>query len=491
VDKHDIESLRSYLKSLPKLNDKSKSSRTKRAREDFFYFIKTYFGHHIENCKKETSYFRDFIHNNIEDIVSKNKISLFTAYRGGAKTTTITKLYTMWKIVKKDKRYIVLISSTDKLAKSLLEFISEELEFNENLKSDFGISTKKDIASEIVVNVDKYLIKVESFGYGAKIRGIVFLSYRPDLIILDDIENDENVSVKAQRDKLENWYKKAIKKLPSRTKKYNIIIVGTILHHDSLLARLSKSDNIFFKNFPLVRDFDSWELDNPRLDLKEIQAEYYEDKDSFYQEYQNMPLSQDSLMFYGYKSFEENIKCDFYSIGIDPSMGKKNGDWFAISILGYHRQSKKFYATSKGYKKSPSDMIDTIINIYKKYDRLAQTIVSIETVAYQEFFKQVLLKVSKEIGLFMSIKEFRNTAPKELRIQTLAPLIKNGDILIDKTSTLLIDELDTYPKSAHDDLLDSLEMAYRNYKLGGGVDYKLVRDKQRELKKFKSISKVF
>jgi predicted phage terminase large subunit-like protein len=136
-------------------------------------------------------------------------------------------------------------------------------------------------------------------------------------------------------------------------------------------------------------------------------------------------------------------------------------------------------------------MIDTIINIYKKYDRLAQTIVSIETVAYQEFFKQVLLKVSKEIGLFMSIKEFRNTAPKELRIQTLAPLIKNGDILIDKTSTLLIDELDTYPKSTHDDLLDSLEMAYRNYKLGGGVDYKLVRDKQRELKKFKSISKVF
>jgi hypothetical protein len=33
--------------------------------------------------------------------------------------------------------------------------------------------------------------------------------------------------------------------------------------------------------------------------------------------------------------------------------------------------------------------------------------------------------------------------------------------LIDKKSLLLIDELETYPKSAHDDGLDSLEMAYR------------------------------
>lgn len=33
--------------------------------------------------------------------------------------------------------------------------------------------------------------------------------------------------------------------------------------------------------------------------------------------------------------------------------------------------------------------------------------------------------------------------------------------MIDKSSTTFIDELDTYPKSAHDDGLDSLEFAWR------------------------------
>ena len=50
---------------------------------------------------------------------------------------------------------------------------------------------------------------------------------------------------------------------------------------------------------------------------------------------------------------------------------------------------------------------------------------------------------------------------KELRIDSLTPPINNGVILIDKSSTTFIDELDTYPKSAHDDGLDSLEFAWR------------------------------
>ena len=467
-----LEELKLFLKDLP--NQITEPIDIKKAKRDFFYFAKSYFPHHIEFAKKEKSIFRKFVYKELDKIVDTNKEILLTAYRGAAKTTTISNLYVLWRIARAKNRFIVLISATETLAKDIFDLINEELNSNEIFKKDFNIEIVKSLTTEVIVKVDGFLMKIAAYGAGAKIRGKRFLSFRPDLIILDDIENDENVLNKTQRDKLYSWYKKVVKKLPSRTKKHTIIIVGTILHHDSLLSRL-KSEVDFYRNFPLVLDFKSWRVDNPDIDIKELKKEYNEDKESFLQEYQNIPLSKDSLIFNHYKTFEIMPKCDFYSIGIDPAMGKKKGDYFAIAILGYKADEKRFYLTAQGYKKNPTDMIDKIVKTYIKYSKINRTILALETVAYQEFFKDVLKKVARESGVSIPVKEFKNNVPKELRINSLAPLIKDETILIDEKAELLRDELDTYPKSAHDDLLDASEMAKRAFESGGGIDYKLVR----------------
>lgn len=80
---------------------------------------------------------------------------------------------------------------------------------------------------------------------------------------------------------------------------------------------------------------------------------------------------------------------------------------------------------------------------------------------FQEFFKDTLKKEALQRGLFLRIRELKNSIAKEIRIDGLAPYIADGTILINSGSHLLAEELDTYPKSAHDDLLDSLEMAFR------------------------------
>ncbi len=467
-----LEELRLYLKELP--NQIQNPIDIKKAKRDFFYFTKSYFPHHIEFAKTEKSIFRKFVYKELDKILKQNKEVLITAYRGAAKTTLISNLYLLWKLIKKENRFIIIISSSENLAKDIFDLINEELTSNERFKNDFNIKIVKSLTTEVIIKIDDFLVKIAAYGAGAKIRGKRFLSFRPDLIILDDIENDENVQNKTQRDKLYSWYKKVIKKLPSRTKKHNILIVGTILHHDSLLARL-KNEVDFYRNFPLVIDFKSWKLDNPDIDLEELKKEYNEDKESFLQEYQNIPLSKDALIFNHYKTFEIMPKCDFYTIAIDPAMGKSKGDYFAIAILGYKADEKRFYLTAKGYKKNPTDMIDVIIKTYIKYSKINRTILAIETVAYQEFFKDILKKVSRESGINISIKEFKNNIPKEIRINSLAPLIKDETILIDENANLLIDELDTYPKSPHDDLLDASEMAKRAFDIGGGVDYKLLK----------------
>lgn len=278
----DLESLKKHLKALPKLTDSGQERRVKRAKSDFFYFIKTYFPHHINNVKKESSYFRNYIHKNIDALTKEHKEIVISAYRGAAKSTTLTNFYTLWEIARKNRHFIVLISSTKELAISLFELIALEIEENINFKSDFNIKINSLLGSSLEIKVDEHPLKLETFGSGAKIRGIRYIAYRPDLIILDDVENDENVASRAQRDKLESWYKKAIKKLPDRIKPYNIITVGTILHHDSLLSRL-KVKAPYYKNFPLVLDFKTWEIDDSRISAKEVQKEYEDDKDSFWE----------------------------------------------------------------------------------------------------------------------------------------------------------------------------------------------------------------
>ncbi|SFP60802.1 phage terminase large subunit [Hydrogenimonas thermophila] len=480
----ELEDLKLYLKSLP--NEIRDPVDLKKAKRDFFYCIKNYFPHHIAFSKQETSAFRKFVYSKLDTLTKTDKEILLTAYRGAAKTTTVSNLYLLWKLTHKEKRFFIIISSTETLAKDIFDLIKEELEHNTHFKQDFNIEVIKSTTTEIVIKVDDFLCKIACYGAGAKIRGKRFLSFRPDLIILDDIENDENVLSKTQRDKLYNWYKKVVKKLPARGSHYNIIIVGTILHHDSLLSRIKDSVD-FYQNFPLVLNFKTWKLDNLALDVDELKKEYAEDKEAFLQEYQNIPLSKDALTFPHYKTFDAMPKCDFYSIGVDPSMGKAKGDYFAIAIIGWQKKAKKLYLSAKGYKKNPTDMIYTITQTYIRYSKIARTIIAIETVAYQEFFKDVFKRHAKDTGLLIPVKEFKNNIPKEIRINSLAPLIKDETILIDSSSHLLIDELDTYPKSAHDDLLDASEMAKRAIDTGGGVDYELVRKKQRAFKALKRL----
>lgn len=488
------EELKLYLKTLPRLSDKDRDKRIKKAKEDFRFAVETYFAHHIDNSKKETSKFRNFIYKNIDTLTQKHTKLTFEAYRGGAKTTLISRLHTIWQsAIKRYKRNTCIISSTIRLSKETLDFIKTELEENENLISDFEIRKgDKWSEEEIIYYSGELKFRLVVYGAGTKIRGGNWLGFRPDLIVCDDIENDENVESKTQREKLYKWFTKAILKLPARqSTSYNIIIVGTKLHHDSLLASIqNRSDFLSFK-FPLVLEFPTaiddivknalkksdtkgMLLDDEALDKFSLLQEYLEDKDSFMSEYQNQPLSRDTLTFSDYELYEtlpSNIAS--ITIGIDPALGKSSGDYFSIAILYYN--TKNFYAQVKMYKLKATMMIDKIISIYISLLKHQTPIkVAIETVQFQEFFKDILHERSKSIGLHLPIVEIKNTTSKELRIDALSPLINNKTILVDKSSSTFIDELDTYPKAPHDDGLDSLEMAYRIAKKPA-FDYKEAR----------------
>lgn len=478
TDKLTIEELRLHLKSLEKLADKERPQRVARAQGDFRYAVETYFPHHVSEI--EHSKFRNEFYDECELLCFENRKMSFEAYRGAAKTTLISRLHTLFKTaIQRKKRHAVIISSTIDVAKETLDFIKTELEDNERLRADFEIRQGDVWSSEEIIFYSTELkFRIKVYGAGKKIRGANWLGYRPDLIVCDDIENDENVESKAQREKLYKWFIKAIMKLPSRqSRDYNIIVVGTKLHHDGFLSRLQQRSDFVSFRYPLVLEFPSnldeldkenvsledvknMLLDDESLDKLELLKEYLEDKDSFMSEFQNEPLSKEGTTFSDYRTFDAMPPCQSFTIGIDPALGKSSGDYFAITLLGY--DGKRFYASTKMYRIKATLMIDKIIALYIDTLKYGVPIkIAIETVQFQEFFKDTLDDRSKSIGLHLPIVPLKNTVNKELRIDGIAPLINDHTILIDRKSLILIDELDTYPKSAHDDGLDSIEMAYR------------------------------
>ncbi len=495
----EIEKLKSYLKALPKLADEGREERIKKATDDYRSFMYTYLPHQIEFQLEETSAFRNFVYDELPSIIEDKRLIELEAYRGGAKTTVISRGMTLWVMLTLRKKYGVLLSSTNDVVVETMETIKAELEDNATLRSDFEVEIGTPWTdNEIVFYVKGNPVKIKAAGAGKKIRGSNFMGKRPDWINLDDIENDENVESKTQRDKMYRWFLKAIMKLPSRkSKTHTFMIVGTRLHHDSLLARISKRGDCYHRNFPLVIEMPSRldeltkenlsldivgdaVLDDPDIDVLTVFADFLEDKESFYSELQNQPISSEGLTFGKYTTYSELPLIDSWTIGIDPALGKAKGDYFAIAALGHCKSLKRYYAKVVGYKTKPEQMIPLLITLYSTLRSSGVPIkIAIETIQFQEFFKDSLKTKAIEDGIHLPIVEIKNSAAKELRIDSLSPHIADGTILIDQNSHLLIEELGTYPKAAHDDLLDALEMAWRIAFRGAALDMKAVERVQK------------
>jgi len=85
-------------------------------------------------------------------------------------------------------------------------------------------------------------------GAGQKIRGMNEKG-RPDIVYIDDLEDDEMVTTKERRDKVSLWFRQAV--LPIISQKAKIIYTGTILDGDSLLKNVSKN---------LIKDHIKWKV---------------------------------------------------------------------------------------------------------------------------------------------------------------------------------------------------------------------------------------
>ncbi|AUI65198.1 MULTISPECIES: phage terminase large subunit [Glaesserella] len=467
----------------------------------FEYFVQAYFPHYVRSEHK--SQLHHYLFENLPFSVSdlsKSVRQAIAAPRGEAKSTICTQLFPLWCMVCDLKRYIIIAMDTREQAYGMLEAIKVEIESNPRLAVDFPELGAGKVwrAGAIITSKNQ---KVEAVGAGQKLRGRRHGAYRPDLVVLDDIENDEMVQTPEQRTKLHNWVLNAVLKLGAAGEKFDVIYVGTILHYDSVLNRILSTKGWKKAHFKAILRFpdnmalwDEWEniylsedgdddtmsdlfyqqhkaemdkgavvswLARPILYLMKIRAS--DGHSSFDSEYQNDPVSGDDAIFANSLQYWTELPDDLIYFGaLDPSMGKAGAsrDPSAILVGGYHRASGKLYVVEAQIKKRLPDLIiEDVIRLHTQYNCHRWFV---ETVQFQEFLKTELVKRSAARGKPVPATATKPNSDKMLRIESLQPHIANGLILLHRSQSTLESQLRHFPKADHDDGPDALEMLWRN-----------------------------
>lgn len=206
-------------------------------------FAKTYFPHYQKVPPS-------IMHQELYDMLQKvdeqasQRIAV-AAPRGNAKSTLVSLFFILWIICTEREKYVLLLSDTKDKAAQFLANVREELQTNEKLRKDYPHVCELPGRRPAPRRWRESRLEtrngccITAAGAGQSLRGSKFQTYRPGLIILDDIENEENTATPEAREKMETWFNRTV--LKAGNPQTHIVMVGTIQHYDSLLAKLTST----------------------------------------------------------------------------------------------------------------------------------------------------------------------------------------------------------------------------------------------------------
>ncbi len=503
--------------------------RRERAVVDYKYFCETYFPHYAPT--PHFSLFQKFVFERLPNCIDgeTDAREVHKAPRGEAKSTYETQLGSLWSICrakwlddvgikqcgiarKARKHLIVIVMNTEEQAAEMLESIKAELDTNPRLAQDFPEAVGVGRVWQATTAITKGGIKLRIGGTGKKLRGMKHGPYRPDLVFLDDLENDEHVRTKAGRDKTQKFVTASVLGLAPPVGGMDVFWVGTSLHYDAAINRVGRSPGWrqrVFKAIMRMPDnmdlWDKWEALYTRTGTDDEKAQFEADAKAFYtankaamdagatvswpevrglyrlmciratdhkafsQEYQN-DAGTDSNAPFKTLQFWVDKRSDWLMFGsIDPSLGKGGtvrGDPSAILVGGLHRETMRLDVIEADIgRKVPDIIIARAIEYQRQYNCLAW---GVEAVQFQAFFADELVKRAALAKIAFPGVPVLHQHDKDLRIMSLQPHVVNGLIRVHHHQTTLIEQLQFYPEADHDDGPDALEMLYSIARQYGG-----------------------
>ena len=387
-------------------------------------------------------------HKEIINYFLREKSCIVAAPRSHSKTT-LTAFYLFWQLVTTERNFGVWISATNTEATRVAQTIKETFE-NVYFARLFKLNLISESVQQLIFSVNGVKKSIRFDGIFGKLRGTNFLSQRPAIVVMDDVENDTNVRSADQRKHLRHIYDTTILSLGDANTQY--IVLGTVLHYDSLLANLLKKENTLF--FETTAEKPLWEkrfnsewLRNKKIEIGSL---------AFAQEYRNKPMMDEDAIFkqdwikYGSANGGRLV------LSVDPAISKREtADNTGLLLVAQHEGS--FYIKEDYTGKYTSvELVRKILTISKD---LRPEAVLIEEVAYQASIKEWLFEEASKTNYTPPVKVVNPLKDKVTRAIAQVPHFENGKVYFEKDFDNLKTELLQFPNGAHDDRVDALTQA--------------------------------
>ena len=459
------------------------------------YFAKAYFPDYFSSPVPQFHKEMYEIMRNMFESESGKKM-VMAAPRGHSKSTLWSFAFPLWCILYQKKRYIIMLSVSSSLAIDFLTNIKLELLNNQAILEDFGrLQGQTWREDKIITKTD---IVVSAKGSGMAVRGARYKHIRPDLLILDDIQDKKAMDSQEQRRQLTEWYARDVKPLGDFGT--DIVIVGNVIHYADLLSDILERPGyqsskyqaiISWSDSPLWDDWKKIYVNKANKNAAEDAKAFFEEhreemmegvetiwpeRKTYYDymvditddglapflaELQNDPIdpaqawiTPDDFQFYDALPSPNELEIKG---SVDPSMGKgKKSDFSAICTVARDSAGFLYVVESNAERRHPDKITTDILDRAQMYHYQE---FAVETIAFQELFSHDLKKAGMARGVYLNVIEVKPRTDKELRIMKLQSFIKNGYLKFHRSQKELINQLVYLGKWANDDQADALEMA--------------------------------
>lgn len=399
---------------------------------------------------------------------------MFVAPRGMGKSTWFFLILPLWAAAFGHKHFVAAFSDSAQQAEQHLQTFRHTLQTNQRIRADFPDLVRPGKGNRGATLADNRAMIHTATDFVFAARGIDSSSLgmkvgnlRPDLLILDDVESDEsNYS--------EDQARKRLVTLSDSILQLNIfahvVWVGTTTMPGSLVDQAVQSVTTDEPAPPWL-DEDNWRVhySAPILtDAAGTETSVWPEKwpieflDSiratrgYAKNYANRPVSADGD-YWQPADIHVVSPPDGFSLSIlsiDPAVTTKTtSDYTAIALLGWHRDTRKVYVRQVWHVRlAGAELKRYVADILALYPDVSMMLV--ETNQGGEAWRSILG------GLPVRYLEVHQSLKKEFRAGVLLAGYQRG--LVEHTGQfpILTEELLSFPKGVHDDLVDAVGTGY-------------------------------
>lgn len=441
-----------------------------------------YFPHHF---RKDSPPF----HFKIIEEAQKNSFLAIGAPRESSKTTILGFLYPMHRICNKKTHFIVVITSVYTKSCNILDTIKYELKYNQQLIEDYDISIPRDAEGDSILrHPDGFETRILCKGRDqvGDIRGEKFGAYRPDLILIDDIEDDKMVENPDRRIELQNLFDQVIM-FAGEEGVTQIIVIGTMLHDDSQLAKLLDPNQYkqFRKLLFKARHEESgnkYSIWKEKWSVEDLDKKEANDPVSFAKEMQNDPVSGRRAKFHK-EDFrywkidnmnyvlmgDENeiigrgeLSTCKAAIACDLAWEEKRENDYSVVLPAYLTPNSDIlvenYICKKGLR--PDEIEEIIFSMEQRLKSITKSSVYVgfEKAKLEKVMTWLLKQAMRKRNHYLNLKELQWDMDKIQRIVTrLQPRYTQHVIYHKHGMGELEHQLLRVPSGVHDDLPDALQ----------------------------------